>query len=90
MKLTLIDLKTFFLDVINKKKSFEEAGIWASKLIEKDEIGELEIPKEEDVSRVFSAITYLLGLPTEESPGIYLHSIENVKNKFDDLFGNQD
>ena len=90
MKLTLIQIKEIFLDIIQENKSFEEAGIWASQMIEKDEVGELELNPYEDVAKIFSALSYLAGLRTEVSPHIYLYSVEDVKNEYNFLFSGID
>ena len=88
MKLSLIDVKQVFLEVLQKNISFEEASNWAHDIIQKDESGELECYPENDVSKIFAGITYLLGVDLEESPGVYFHSLKNVRDEYNDLFGN--
>lgn len=87
MKLTMLDLKAVFLDVIKGKKSFDEASDWASAVMRKDEVGELEVFPRKDLSSFFSGLTYLLGLDLKSSPTEYLHSIDDVIDKFHRLFG---
>jgi hypothetical protein len=89
MLLNLDILKKFFLDVIEGKKTFEEASNWAQKRIQEDEIGELEYPSE-DITKIFSGLTYLLGVDMLEYSGEYFHSIQNVKDKFNKLFNEND
>lgn len=84
--LTLDSVRKVFLDVIEEKKSFGEASRWASEMIEKDERGLLEFDPKEDISTIFSGLTYLLGVDLEESPGVYFHSIQNVKDEYNELF----
>ena len=86
MKLTLIDLKKFFIEILQEKKSFEEASDWASNIIQMDEQGKLEIESKENISKIFEALTYLTGLDIKDSSGAYFHSINNVKDEFDNLF----
>lgn len=86
MLLTLDLLKKVFLDVIEKRITFEEASAWAYKRMQADEIGELELDPSEDISKIFSCLTYLLGVDLLESPGVYFHSIQNVRDEFNRLF----
>jgi len=86
MLLTLDLLKRVFLDVINERKTFEEASAWAHKRIQEHETEKLEIYPFEDRSKIFSGLTYLLGIDLLESPGVYFHSIQNVRDEFDQLF----
>lgn len=51
-----------------------------------NEIGELELDPSEDRSKIFSGLTYLLGVDLLESPGVYFHSIQNIKDEFEELF----
>ena len=86
MLLTLNILKKVFLDVIEEKKTFEEASSWAYERIQENEVGKLELDSSEDRSKIFSGLTYLLGVDLLESPGEYFHSIQNVRDEFDELF----
>jgi hypothetical protein len=54
--------------------------------MQEDEIGTLELNPKEDRSKIFSGLTYLLGINLLESPGIYFHSLQNVKDEFNELF----
>lgn len=86
MLLTLNFLKKVFLDVIEEKKTFEEVSAWAYERILENEIGNLELDSSEDRSKIFSGLTYLLGVDLLESPGVYFYSMQNVKDEFDKLF----
>ena len=88
-RLTMIDLKIVFLNVIKEKKSFEEASNWASALMIKNEEDKLDIYPSKDRSKFFSGLTYLSGLDLKSSPTEYLHSIEDVIHKFHRLFENE-
>ena len=81
-----MDVKQVFLEVLQKNISFEEASNWATEVIKKDELGELECSANDNRSTIFMGLTYLTGLDLEESPGEYLHSLENVQEKFNKLF----
>ena len=79
-------LKKTFQDVIDGKKTFEEASAWAYERIQEDEAGKLELDPSEDRSKIFSGLTYLLAVDLLESPGVYFHSIQNVRDEFEKLF----
>ena len=86
MLLTLNHLKKIFLEVIEKKKTFEEASAWAYERIQENEVGKLDLDSSEDRSKIFSGLTYLIGVDLLESPGVYFYSIQNVRDEFDNLF----
>lgn len=90
MLLNMNILKDVFLDVINEKKTFEEASAWAYERMQADEMGKLELDPSEDTSKIFSGLTSLLGVDLQVSPGIYLYSISDVKSRFDELFSEQE
>ena len=86
MILTMNILKQVFLDVIKGKITFLEASDWASEVIRKDEYGEIELDPKEDIRSVFSGVTYLSGVDIIDRTGEYLHSIENIQDKYNELF----
>jgi hypothetical protein len=83
MKLTLDMLRAVFQDILQEKKSFEEASNWAADLMQKERYGELEIERHK---HVLSALAYLAGVDTMYPEGEYLHSMENVQDKYNDIF----
>lgn len=86
MILTLDLLKKIFLDVIERKKTFEDASAWAYEKMQAAEVGNLELDPSEDRSKIFSGLAYLLGVDLLESPGVYFYSIQNIRDEFDKLF----
>ncbi len=86
MKITKQMIKEKFTDLLSEKITFEEASVWASEIMFKDEHDEIEFEPNEDISKLFSGITYLLGVNLEISPNKYLHTLEDVQIKFDQLF----
>lgn len=85
MLLTLNLLKRVFLDIIEERKTFEEASTWAYERMQESEVGKLELNPIEE-SKIFSGLTFLLGVDLLESPGVYFHSIQNVRDEFEELF----
>ena len=86
MKLTMKDLKKKYTDLISEEISFEEASEWATSMIEMDESGQLEIQHGDDVSKIFDCLTYLCGINMQKAPKEYLYTIDDVKDKFTNLF----
>jgi hypothetical protein len=84
-KLTIEDVKTKFLDVIQGKISLEEANDWAWNMMQIDELEQLEY-ESKDSEIIFEGLGYLHGVDLQEAPGSYLHSMKNVEDKFDQLF----
>lgn len=89
MLLTLNILKEIFLDIIEERKTFEEASSWAYERMRESEFGTLELDPSEDRSKIFFGLTYLLGVDLLESPGVYFHSIQNIKDQFNELFNEE-
>lgn len=89
MLLNLNILRNFFLDVIEERKTFEEASSWAYERMQESEFGTLELDPAEDRSKIFSGLTYLLGVDLLESPGVYFYSIQNIKDQFNELFNEE-
>lgn len=87
MKLTLVEVKQVFLNVIEKKITFEDAANWASEIMRLDEIESLECD-DKDLSKIFDGLTYLSGVDIVYTPGFYLHSLQDVENKYKDFFIN--
>lgn len=86
--LTLDSIRSVFLDVIKGRMSFEQASVWASSIIEKDEMGLIEIASKVNISKIFSSLTYLTGLDLTEPNGEYFHSISNVRDEYNKIFNN--
>ncbi|MCH1429142.1 MAG: hypothetical protein L7U87_00115 [Chlamydiales bacterium] len=82
MRATKEILRAIFDDIINKRKSFREAADWAGEVIRKDDLGEIELSDDEDISEVFSILTFLVGIDLEEEPGQYFYCIEDIKEKY--------
>jgi len=86
IKLKLIDLAQVFLDVIQKRISFEEASNWAFKMMDMDESGSLEFDRNENRSKIFEGLSFLSGVDLQTDPETYLHTMYNVEMKFKFLF----
>lgn len=86
IKLKLIDVKQVFSDVIQKRVSFEEASLWAFKMMNMDESGQLEIDRNDNKSKIFEGLSYLSGVDLQTDPDTYLHSMYDVEKEFKDLF----
>lgn len=86
IKLKLIDVKQVFSDVIQKRVSFEEASLWAFKMMNMDESGQLEIDPNDNKSKIFEGLSYLSGVDLQTDPNTYLHSMYDVEKEFKDIF----
>jgi|GEM_PF-3163455 len=86
MKISYLDVKIFFLKVISREKSFEDARAWAFTLIKKNDFGELELDEKEDMDAIFSAITFLITLDTINGKEGYLYTIDDVRDEYQEIF----
>lgn len=53
--------------------------------MQESEMGTLELDPLEDSSKIFSGLTYLLGVDFQESPGVYFFSIQDVMEEFNKI-----
>lgn len=86
MEISLEEVKKKFNELINETAPREKIDRWAYMLVQKDELKELKFVPAKDEKKIWEGITYLHGIDLEESPGEYLHSIQNIKDKFDEIF----
>jgi hypothetical protein len=85
-ELSMDILKEKFAGVIEGRISFEEASDWASRMMELNELGLIDVKKERNNSRLFGGLAYLSGVDLTTPSGDYFHSIENVEDEMDDIF----
>jgi len=86
VKISYVDVKEIFLSVIAEEMSFEKASQWAVERMRLDDLGYLEVAKGEERGAIFSGLTYLAGVDLMYLPGEYLHSLDNVRDEFKEIF----
>ena len=79
-KITLLELRSAFEDLISGAKTYEEVARWASDLMSSEDNGELyyEPSTHEDV--IWKAIKYLSGVDLKNTPTEYLHCKEDFED----------
>ena len=82
MRIRFDDVAQWFENVITRQVSFEDADRWAWSIIQAEDTGTLEYEPRSDKDRIWRGVTYLYGVDMQTAPGVYLHSIEDVKEKF--------
>ncbi len=55
--------------------------------MQKDELGELDYIPSSDEDKIWKIVIYLHGIDLQTSPGVYLHSFEEIEKKYYDFFG---
>ena len=82
MLLTIDDIKEKFSELIVGKISREEADRWAYERMQALDSGSLIFQPACDEEFLWSAIQYLYGVDTKDSPDEYMHSLEDIQKKF--------
>ncbi len=86
MKVSPTELKQIFNDLIQENKPREEIASWASIRQSANDAEDLEFKLPSEKKKMWTTITYLMGVYLKDIDGSYLHSIENFKEfreKFD-------
>lgn len=79
MKITLESVQLIFLDILEDRLTREEADRWAHSVIREAEAGSLEFMPPEEKMRIWSGVMYLYGVDTQEEPGKYLHTKDDIR-----------
>ena len=83
MILTLIEVNELFKKLIGADISREDADRWAYARMQAYDIGELEFSPSSDENKLWSAVQYLYGIDSKVAPGEYMHSLDEIKDKFE-------
>ena len=84
MLLTIDDIKEIFTRLIDGNISREEADRWAYERIQASDSDSLEFDPVSDKLFLWSAVMYLFGVDMMISPGEYMHSLEDIKETFEE------
>ena len=84
MLLTIDDIKDKFSELISGNISREDADRWAYEKIMAFDTGSLEFLPACDEEFLWSAIQYLYGIDLQDSPGEYIHSLEDIQRAFEE------
>lgn len=83
MKVSNDDIKNIFIKLINESISREDADRWAYKIIEADDLDDLELHPSNKKHIMWEAIDYLYGIDMKLSPDEYMHSIDQIKEVYE-------
>lgn len=89
MKVSSRDVSDIFNRLISGQLSREDADRWAYSLIQQSDQGKVEFLPPEDEKRIWAAIMFIYGVDLKESPGIYLHSENDIKGAYLSFQDNQ-
>lgn len=84
MLLTIDDIKGKFFELITGEISREDADRWAYERMQAFDAGTLEFQPKYDEEFLWSAIQYLYGVDTKDSPDEYMHSLEDIERAFEE------
>lgn len=76
------DVQSTFKALIAGTMTREQADRWAFERIDAFDQQELRFEPVDEEERIWSALQYLYGIDLQEEPGTYLHSLDDIENKF--------
>ncbi len=82
MKVSIMDIKTKFHELINGKTSRDEVDRWAYSIIKKSNVSEIEFIPPEKKEIIWNYIMYFYGIDLQEKSNDYIHSTNDIKNTF--------
>jgi hypothetical protein len=85
---TTDEVKKVFEDLVSEKITRKEAEKWAWKLCDAEDNQELEYYPKNKEDIIWKAITYLCGVDLQIDEGVYFHSIELIKESFEEKWKN--
>lgn len=88
MEITIKEIQSIFVKLINEKIDREEADRWAYKrwqLYHSNSLKFIPISKREVI---LNALDYLYGIDIQDNPNEYLHSLKEIKEIFKDKWEN--
>ncbi len=83
MQLTLNEVNELFIKLIEADISREDADRWAYAKMQAFDANELEFYPCSDEVKLWNAVQYLYGIVTKVSPNEYMHSLDEIKDKFE-------
>lgn len=87
MNVSLWDVKNVFLAVLANRMSREQADRWAHSVLVASESNSLVFIPSADQETIWSGVMYLNGIDSMDSPGVYLHNEEDIRNAMTNIFG---
>lgn len=82
MRLTRGDIEQVFSSLINGDITREEADRWAHERMQAFDSDSLVFEPSKDEEFLWEAIQYLYGIDSRVSPDEYMHSIEEIKEAY--------
>lgn len=89
MQLTLTEINEVFEKLIKADISREDADRWAYARMQAFDSNKLEFSPSSDENKLWSAVKYLYGIDTKVAPGEYMHSLDEIKDKFESEWQHQ-
>lgn len=83
MRLTLIEVNEIFQKLVETDITREDADRWAYARMQAFDADELEFSPSSDEKKLWSAVQYLYGIDTKVAPREYMHSLDDIKGKFE-------
>jgi hypothetical protein len=88
--LTISDIKEIFTRLINDEITRDTADRWVYERMQAFDANLLEFNPVSDEKLSWSAIEYLYGINTRISPNEYLHSMEEIKEAFEEKWNTEE
>lgn len=79
MEVTLEEVRSVFVDVLDGRMTREAADRWAYSTVRASESGTLTFVPADEKGRIWDGVMYLYGIDTKEAPGEYLHTEDDIR-----------
>jgi hypothetical protein len=87
MEISVINICQIFRDLLSGRISREQADRWAYSVIQNEESGILTFSPPSDRQRIWAGVMYLYGVDLLVSPGVYLHSDDDIREEMNSEIG---
>ena len=84
MQLTVEQVNQIFKSLISSEISREDSDRWAYERMKAFDLGELEFSPLNDEEKLWGAVQYLYGIDTKISPNEYMHSLDEIRETFEE------
>lgn len=86
MRITGLEVRQIFKDLIVGKIDRETADRWAYEKMRALDRGDLDFEPRDLEEQLWSSVIYLYGVDTQTSPGEYMNTVADIEKKFRSLW----
>jgi hypothetical protein len=85
MRVSFSDIASWYEGILSGTASREDADRWAWEATQAEDSGKLDYAPPEDKQRIWRGIAYLHGIDLPNETRSYLHSVEDIREAYEQL-----